>query len=107
MRPSKAAGYLVRHPSALLLLIQPAGITLYPWMDNRVLGRTLFGVFGLLAWSFAFLYNACQILIPHSFGAAIHPELPRSWMELLYLSRSAAKPPPCSGHFSTKARSIR
>lgn len=171
MRLPEALRYLVRHPSALLLLIQLLGILLYPWMDNLLLGRTLLGVFGLLvlgatlrivrnsrqqtwiavvlavlvlalsglnwlaarwhleliialleasfylyaagvliaymsadrrattdeifasaatftllAWGFAFLYSACQILIPNSFGAAVHADLPRSWMELLYLS---------------------
>ena len=171
MRLKGVLSYPFRHPSALLLLIQLLGILLYPWMDNLALGRTLFGVFGLLvlgatlrtvrnsrqqtwiavvlallvlalsslnwltphwrlellialleasfylyaagvliaymsadwrattdeifasaatftllAWGFAFLYNACQVVIPNSFGAAVHPELPRSWMELLYLS---------------------
>jgi hypothetical protein len=44
--------------------------------------------FTLLAWAFAYLYTACQILVPNSFGAQIQPGEPRTWVELLFLSFS-------------------
>ena len=44
--------------------------------------------FTVLAWAFAHLFNACQAIAPHSFGAQIDPEQPRTWMELLFLSFS-------------------
>ena len=34
-----------RHPSALLLAVQLAGVLLYPVMEETVRGRTLFGAF--------------------------------------------------------------
>jgi hypothetical protein len=42
--------------------------------------------FTLLAWAFAYLYVVCQTVIPGSFSAPLHPQLPRTWMELLFLS---------------------
>ena len=162
-----------RHPSALLLAVQLAGVLLYPVMEETVRGRTLFGAFGmlvlalalwvvnrspsinwiawclaipavvlsllsawsgqpgllvyahllegalyfytaagltaymlqdhevtrdelfaagatftLLAWAFAFAFSVCQQWFPGSFTAAINPEHPRTWMELLFLSFS-------------------
>ena len=162
-----------RHPSALLLVVQLAGVLLYPTMEDTDLGRVLFGVFGmlvlalalwvvnrspsinwiawclavpavllsllsiglqhpgllvyahllegalyfytaasltaymlqdhkvtsdelfaagatftLLAWAFAFAFSVCQQWFPGSFTAAVDPDYPRTWMELLYLSFS-------------------
>jgi hypothetical protein len=42
--------------------------------------------FTLLAWGFAYAFVACQTLIPGSFGGVPDGEVPRTWMELLYLS---------------------
>ncbi len=42
--------------------------------------------FTLLAWAFAYLYVVCQTVIPGSFSAPLDPQLPRTWMELLFLS---------------------
>ena len=42
--------------------------------------------FTLLAWAFAYLYVACQALLPGSFSAPLEPGSPRTWMELLFLS---------------------
>jgi ion channel len=42
--------------------------------------------FTLLAWAFAYAYAACEAVVPGSFSAPIHPQGPRSWMELLFLS---------------------
>ena len=162
-----------RHPSAWLLLVQLAGVLLYPAMEGTPEGRAVFGAFGilvlvlalwvvnrsaasnriawclaaasvllslwsalsgqpgllvyaylseaalyfytagaliaymlrdhkvtsdelyaagatftLLAWGFAFAYAACQHWVPGSFLAAVDPQLPRSWTELLFLSFS-------------------
>ncbi|MCG7373806.1 ion channel [Pseudomonas luteola] len=40
--------YLVRYPSASLLLIQLLGIVLYPFMENMPGGRAVFGAFGVI-----------------------------------------------------------
>jgi hypothetical protein len=42
--------------------------------------------FTVLAWAFAYLYAAVQIVWPGSFIAAVHAGDPRSWMDLLFLS---------------------
>jgi hypothetical protein len=42
--------------------------------------------FTLLAWAFAYSFVVCQLLVPGSFTAALEPEAPRSWLELLFLS---------------------
>ena len=162
---------LRRHPSAFLLIVQLAGILLYPVMEDTQAGRALFGAFGILvlslalwvvnrsaavnwiawslavpsvllslsaalfdqpslgiyahllesglyfytagsliaymlqdhavtsdelyaagatftvlAWAWAHLYMACQVLAPGSFIAAVRPDAARSWFELLFLS---------------------
>jgi hypothetical protein len=40
--------YLRRTPSAVLLVVQLAGILLYPWMEESPRGRALFAAFGLV-----------------------------------------------------------
>ena len=42
--------------------------------------------FTVLAWGFAYLYNAAQIVWPVSFTAYASPTAPRGWFELLFLS---------------------
>lgn len=42
--------------------------------------------FTLLAWGFTYLFVALQAVQPGSFAAAVHPEAPRSWTELMFLS---------------------
>jgi hypothetical protein len=42
--------------------------------------------FTLLAWAFANVYMVCQVLLPGSFGALAGSDVPRTWMELLFLS---------------------
>ena len=42
--------------------------------------------FTLLAWAFAYVYVVCEALVPGSFGAASGAGVPRTWMELLFLS---------------------
>jgi hypothetical protein len=57
--------------------------------DHRVSADELFAAgatFTLLAWGFAYAYFVCQAWYPGSFTALEHPQAPRSWMELLFLS---------------------
>jgi hypothetical protein len=161
-----------QHPSAVLLLVQLAGIVVYPSLDDRALGRSVFGLIGLavlglavytvraspaltwvavllgvpvvvltvleglwpanetvvltsslvhaafylytayalirymfgdnvittdelwatgatftvVAWAFAYVYAATQLVWPDSFTAAVGAGDPRSWMDLLFLS---------------------
>ncbi|WP_440223783.1 ion channel [Dokdonella sp. MW10] len=68
-----------------------AGLTAYMLRDHTVSGDELFAAgatFTLLAWAFAFSFSVCQQWYPGSFTAALDPESPRTWMELLFLSFS-------------------
>lgn len=163
--------YVIRHPSAALLLVQLSGLLLYPFIEQTHAARVLFGAFGvlvlilaismvqrtrgrgwislaiavpavvcngmglmldmpalkpwwaalealfyfyaagcliaymladrrattdelfasgatftLLAWAFTYVFVLCQALQPGCFTAAVNPEAPRSWTELLFLS---------------------
>ena len=42
--------------------------------------------FTLVAWGFAYVYVVCQAVAPASFTAAVDPQDPRTWVELLFLS---------------------
>ncbi len=160
-----------RHPSAILLLVQLAGLMLYPFLERTRIGPLVFGAFGiavliittrmvqrtpgltwisvcialpaivllilqavfamhwllpwsaaleavfyfyaagsliaymmkdwrattdelfaagatftLLAWGFAYLFVVLQALEPGSFSAAVNPQSPRTWTELMFLS---------------------
>ena len=68
-----------------------ASLIAYMMEDQRATTDELFAVgatFTLLAWAFAYSFDVCQLLIPGSFTAAIDPEAPRTWIELLFLSFS-------------------
>ncbi|MFZ5550915.1 MAG: ion channel [Pseudomonadota bacterium] len=171
MRPLRWIAQTRRHPSAILLAVQLAGMLLYPFIENTDAGRIGFGAFGvavlvvttgmvrrtpglnwvsggialpaivllvlqavfdmpqllpwsagleavfyfyaaasliaymmadrhatvdelfaagatftLLAWGFAYLFVLIQALQPGCFAAAVNPESPRTWTELMYLS---------------------
>ena len=61
----------------------------YMMEDRRVTTDELFAAgatFTLLAWGFAYAYQACQIWLPGSFSGAVNPEQPRTFLELLSLS---------------------
>ncbi len=61
----------------------------YMFNDDKVTTDELFATgaaFTVLAWGFAYLYNAVQILWPMSFTAYHDPDAPRTWFELLFLS---------------------
>lgn len=67
------------------------GLLRYMFMDRYVTRDELFAaaaLFTLLAWSFAFLYNACQTMFPASFNPSHESQQMRSWLELLFLSFS-------------------
>lgn len=42
--------------------------------------------FTVVAWAFAYSFMAVQVLWPGSFTAAVDPDAPRTWFELLFLS---------------------
>ena len=68
-----------------------ASLTWYMLKDHKVTSDELFAAgatFTLLAWAFAFSFSVCQQWYPGSFIAAVDPQDPRSWMELLFLSFS-------------------
>lgn len=63
------------------------GLIAYMMEDEHATRDELFAVgatFTVLAWAFAHLYIACQLISPGSFGA--DPAALRSWMDLLFLS---------------------
>ena len=65
------------------------GLIRYMFNDRRVTPDELFATgatFTVVAWAFAYVYVAAQILWPGSFTAAVDPGSDRSWMELLFLS---------------------
>ena len=42
--------------------------------------------FTVVAWAFAYAFAAVQVVWPGSFSAAVAPDAPRTWFELLFLS---------------------
>ena len=61
----------------------------YMFNDDDVTTDELYATgaaFTVLAWGFAYLYSAVQIVWPMSFTAYLDPDAPRSWFELLFLS---------------------
>jgi hypothetical protein len=65
------------------------GLVRYMFNDDRVTTDELFATgaaFTVIAWGFAYLYSAIQIIWPVSFTAYNNPDEPRTWFELLFLS---------------------
>jgi len=65
------------------------GLLRYLFKDRRVTPDELFGIgatFTVVAWAFAYLFVAVQVIWPGSFTAALAPDSPRTWVELLFLS---------------------
>ena len=61
----------------------------YMFNDRRVTTDELFATgatFTVVAWAFAYLYVATQVIWPGSFTAAVQASEPRTWVELLFLS---------------------
>ncbi len=65
------------------------GLIRYMFKDRVVTPDELFATgatFTVVAWAFAYVFVAVQIVWPGSFTAALDPTGERSWMELLFLS---------------------
>lgn len=61
----------------------------YMFADDVVTADELWATgatFTVVAWAFAYVYTAAQVVWPGSFTAAVHPAADRSWVELLFLS---------------------
>lgn len=92
-------GYLSRHPSAGLLLIQLAGIVLYPFIENTPGGRTAFGAFGIVVLVFALRMVRRSPLL-HSLAFALAAAIvvltvaseiwPHTWLRLAAATCEAA-----------------
>jgi hypothetical protein len=74
---------------AAFYLYTTYGLLRYMFNDRRVTPDELFATgatFTVVAWAFAYLYVAVQVIWPGSFTAAVDPGSDRTWVELLYLS---------------------
>ncbi|MGD9959591.1 ion channel [Nocardioides sp.] len=61
----------------------------YMFADDVVTSDELFATgaaFTVVAWAFAYVYVAAQVIWPGSFTAAVDPAGDRTWVELLFLS---------------------
>ena len=74
---------------ALFYFVAAASMLAYMLADSDVTSDELWAVgatFTLVAWAFAYVFTALQLVVPGSFTAAVDPDAPRTWMELLFLS---------------------
>jgi len=74
---------------AVLYFYAAGALIAYMLADHDITRDELFAVgatFTLVAWGFAYLYVVCQAAAPESFTAAVDPNDPRTWVELLFLS---------------------
>jgi hypothetical protein len=74
---------------ALFYFYTAYGLIAYMFADAWVTRDDLFAVgaaFTVVAWGFAYVFTATQLIWPHSFIAAVDSDAPRTWMELLFLS---------------------
>ena len=61
----------------------------YMFVDRFVTTDELWATgatFTVVAWGFAYTFMAVQVIWPGSFTAAIAPDAPRTWFEMLFLS---------------------
>ena len=61
----------------------------YMFLDRFVTTDELWATgatFTVVAWAFAYIFMAVQVIWPGSFTAAVAPDAPRTWFELLFLS---------------------
>lgn len=68
-----------------------AGLVMYMFKDHILTRDELFAAaatFTVLAWGFALAYSVCQQIYPGSIVAGVHPEQPRVWAELMFMSFS-------------------
>ena len=74
---------------ALFYFYAAISLTAYMMSDWHATTDELFAAaatFTLLAWGFAHLFVVVQALYPGSFSAAVDPQAPRTWTELMFLS---------------------
>lgn len=74
---------------ALFYFYAAGSLVAYMMSDMHATTDELFAAgatFTLLAWGFAYGFVVLQALQPGSFSAAIQPEQPRTWTELMFLS---------------------
>lgn len=74
---------------ALFYFWAAGSLMVYMLADRNVTSDELYAVgatFTLVAWGFAYVFALLQVLQPGCFTAAVNPEAPRTWMELLFLS---------------------
>ena len=75
----------------LLYFYAAISLVMYMFKDDVVTLDELFAAaatFTLLVWAFALAYSVCQQVYPGSVLAAVNPNEPRSWIELLFMSFS-------------------
>ena len=85
--PAMDAASSVLH--ALFYFWAAGSLMVYMLADRTVTTDELYAVgatFTLVAWGFAYVFELVQLLQPGSFIAAVDPDQPRTWMELLFLS---------------------
>lgn len=76
---------------SLLYFYAAFSLVMYMYQDDVVTLDELFAAaatFTLLVWGFALAYSVCQQFYPNSILAAVNPEQPRAWIELLFMSFS-------------------
>jgi hypothetical protein len=74
---------------ALFYLWAAGSLMIYMLADITVTTDELYAIgatFTLVAWAFAYVFVILQIAQPGCFIAAVEPQAPRTWMELLFLS---------------------
>jgi hypothetical protein len=74
---------------AVLYFYAAAALIAYMLADHEITRDELYAVgatFTLVAWAFAYTFTVVQAITPESFTAAVDPQDPRTWMELLFLS---------------------
>jgi hypothetical protein len=74
---------------AVLYFYAAGALIAYMLADHEITRDELFAVgatFTLVAWAFAYVFQVCQAVQPHSFTAAVDAASDRTWMELLFLS---------------------
>jgi Ion channel len=76
---------------SLLYFYAAISLVMYMFKDEVVTLDELYAAaatFTLLVWGFTLAYSVCQQLYPGSILAAVHPEAPRTWIELMFMSFS-------------------
>jgi Ion channel len=76
---------------SLLYFYAAISLVMYMFKDDVVTLDELYAAaatFTLLVWGFTLAYSVCQQLYPGSILAAVHPEAPRTWIELMFMSFS-------------------